>query len=70
MYRLIHVYLELRPQIKAELMHMHMYMILDVSLSPKRETGVFIWTMLHVKCAQGRLEAKAVSQGCACSKNV
>ena len=51
-------------------MHMHMYMILDVSLSPKRETIVFIWTMLHVKCAQGRLKAKAVGQGCACSKNV
>ena len=56
------------PQIKAELMYM--YMILNVSLSPKWETVIFIWTLSPVKCALSRLEAKAVSQGCAWSKNV
>ena len=67
-YRLIHVYRELRQQIKAELMYV--YMILNVSLSPKWETVIFIWTLSPVKCALSRLEAKAVSQGCAWSKNV
>ena len=67
-YRLIHIYRELRQQIKAELMYV--YMILNVSLSPKWETVIFIWTLSPVKCALSRLEAKAVSQGCAWSKNV
>ena len=66
-YRLIHIYRELRQQIKAELMYV--YMILNVSLSPKWETVIFIWTLSPVKCALSRLEAKAVSQGCAWSKN-
>ena len=56
-YRLIHVYRELRQQIKAELMYV--YMILNVSLSPKWETVIFIWTLSPVKCALSRLEAKA-----------
>ena len=67
-YRLIHIYRELRQQIKTELMYV--YMILNVSLSPKWETVIFIWTLSPVKCALSRLEAKAVSQGCAWSKNV
>ena len=67
-YRLIHIYRELRQQIKAELMYV--YMILNVSLSPKWETVIFIWTLSPMKCALSRLEAKAVSQGCAWSKNV
>ena len=47
-----------------------MYMVLNVSLSPKWETVIFNWTSSPLKCALGRLEAKAVGQGCACSKNV
>ena len=31
---------------------------------------IFNWTSSPLKCALGRLEAKAVGQGCACSKNV
>ena len=49
---------------------MYMYMVLNVSLSPKWETMIFKWTSSPLKCALGRLEAKAVGQGCACSKNV
>ena len=45
-------------------------MVLNVSLSPKWETVIFNWTSSPLKCALGRLEAKAVGQGCACSKNV
>ena len=67
-YRLIHIYRELRQQIKAELMYV--YVILNVALSPKWETVIFIWTLSPVKCALSRWEAKAVSQGCAWSKNV
>ena len=67
-YRLIHVYRELRQQIKAELKYM--YMILNVSLSPKRKNSDLYLNIVARKCTLGRLKAKAVGQGCACSKNV